>query len=572
VLPVAFEALSAKPSHSGKSASPKPEPEQSTQFAAMIDDQVTADASSSSQAASTGGAEKSTADGAGKSPTTAKPTAASAASIPNGQHLISLPLPENCTAATVTDDQVAKTAGSKNAVGKATKVDQQQLNNAIPTAGPVDGGPRDSQAEFEVDTVGPFGAITGDPAPTNSGKQSTKVAGDEKATKQPDDGDSAAPADQVADDSAPPAAATLNAQPAAAIVAVIDPTVPVSDVVDQVEPQHAAITTSSAALGKAGDALPDSNLQPHMDGQSVADKSSLTAQAVELPLIELDSDADPDAPVIIPDLEQAAKAHGKPAQGSESTKAVPLLQGQVQSTPDQPDAGIAPQNPGLTAQPQTSNGAAVPQPSRSLESDPQASAVLKDDRLPKDVSTVAKASSTLLPSSMPAPNGINIAVTTGALHDPGATAALAASPQSAPAALVPVSGIAVEIASKALAGKNRFEIRLDPPELGRIHVRLDVDSSGQISSHVVADRSDTLDLLRRDAPSLERALQDAGLKTSNNGLQFSLRDHGGFGRQAQPLPMPSNTRLIVSDEMLPAETTHAYRPLAGLRSGLDIRV
>ena len=47
----------------------------------------------------------------------------------------------------------------------------------------------------------------------------------------------------------------------------------------------------------------------------------------------------------------------------------------------------------------------------------------------------------------------------------------------------------IEIAGKALAGKNRFDIRLDPPELGRIEVRLDVDRDGHITSHMIADRS-----------------------------------------------------------------------------------
>src|SRR5262249_35481774 len=55
-------------------------------------------------------------------------------------------------------------------------------------------------------------------------------------------------------------------------------------------------------------------------------------------------------------------------------------------------------------------------------------------------------------------------------------------PASASAALVPVAGLAVEIAARAQAGRNRFEIRLDPPELGRIDVRLDVDASGQVTS------------------------------------------------------------------------------------------
>jgi flagellar hook-length control protein FliK len=55
-------------------------------------------------------------------------------------------------------------------------------------------------------------------------------------------------------------------------------------------------------------------------------------------------------------------------------------------------------------------------------------------------------------------------------------------------------------------GKNRFEIRLDPPELGRIEVRIDVDHDG--NARLTVDRADTYDLLRRDAAGLERALQD----------------------------------------------------------------
>ena len=117
-----------------------------------------------------------------------------------------------------------------------------------------------------------------------------------------------------------------------------------------------------------------------------------------------------------------------------------------------------------------------------------------------------------------------------------------------------------------------MRFRLDPPELGRIHVRLDVDRNGEISSRLVVDRPDTLDLLRRDAPSLERALQDAGLKTANNGLQFSLRDHS-FSRHEPLMPASDIARLTIVDESMIAETTpRGYRPLGGARSGLDIRV
>jgi len=80
---------------------------------------------------------------------------------------------------------------------------------------------------------------------------------------------------------------------------------------------------------------------------------------------------------------------------------------------------------------------------------------------------------------------------------------------AAQAAAVPLSGVAFEISSRALSGRHRFDIRLDPPELGRIEVRLDVDRDGRVTSHLVVDRKDTLSLLQRDAAGLQRALQPA---------------------------------------------------------------
>ena len=158
-------------------------------------------------------------------------------------------------------------------------------------------------------------------------------------------------------------------------------------------------------------------------------------------------------------------------------------------------------------------------------------------------------------------------ITTSATSTPASPA------QPAPlAAAVPLAGLAVEIAGKALAGKNRFEIRLDPPELGRIEVRLDVDRDGNVTSRLTVDRADTLDLLRRDASSLERALQDAGLKTTDSGLQFSLRDQSMS--QQQPGNGSDTAQIVVKDDTLPPLDVipQNYGRLAGQGGGLDIRV
>jgi flagellar hook-length control protein FliK len=154
-----------------------------------------------------------------------------------------------------------------------------------------------------------------------------------------------------------------------------------------------------------------------------------------------------------------------------------------------------------------------------------------------------------------------------------ANPAAPATQATAQAAAVPLAGVAIEIANKALDGKNHFEIRLDPPELGRIEVRLDVDRDGHVTSRLIADRSDTLDLLRRDASGLERALQDAGLKTADNSLQFSLRDQS-MSREQSNTPTPGAAQIVVSDDALPVTdpSPRNYSRLAGLGGGIDIRV
>jgi chemotaxis protein MotD len=153
------------------------------------------------------------------------------------------------------------------------------------------------------------------------------------------------------------------------------------------------------------------------------------------------------------------------------------------------------------------------------------------------------------------------------------TAPAAPAPQGVQALAVPLAGVAIEIAGKALEGKNHFDIRLDPPELGRIEVRLAVDKDGNTTTHMIADRSDTLNLLRNDSSDLQRALQDAGLKTSDNGLQFSLRDQS-MGQQQSSAPTPGAAQIVVNDDVLAATdiTPRSYPRLAGMGGGIDIRV
>jgi flagellar hook-length control protein FliK len=177
-------------------------------------------------------------------------------------------------------------------------------------------------------------------------------------------------------------------------------------------------------------------------------------------------------------------------------------------------------------------------------------------------------------------------VATGSADSPASTGMVVAAPTAGAAAsatsdrtsnaasvAVPLSEVAVTIATQAQSGKSRFEIRLDPPDLGRIDVQLSVDSGGNVSSRIVAERPETLDLLRRDAPQLERALQNAGLN-SGDGLQFSLSDQGFASRNgyASPDDYTAPASPATTEVTVPVAALQGYGALSGRSGGLDITV
>jgi flagellar hook-length control protein FliK len=107
---------------------------------------------------------------------------------------------------------------------------------------------------------------------------------------------------------------------------------------------------------------------------------------------------------------------------------------------------------------------------------------------------------------------------------PAVAASLHVAPQATLAMPQPdLSGLAVQIATKSDEGAKHFDIRLDPPELGRVDVKLSIDNSGQTQAHLTVEKPQTLNMLQNDRNGLERALKDCGLNLSQSGLNFSLK-------------------------------------------------
>lgn len=128
--------------------------------------------------------------------------------------------------------------------------------------------------------------------------------------------------------------------------------------------------------------------------------------------------------------------------------------------------------------------------------------------------------------------------------------------------------IAVEIARHVQNGISRFEIRLNPPELGRIDVRMEMDKSGNVVARLAVEKSETLDLLQRDQRALERALADAGLDKNKTDLEFSLQQDGrqeaGADDEVPWQPGPADDSATASPEPQLPQAHQFYRGYARL--------
>ena len=146
--------------------------------------------------------------------------------------------------------------------------------------------------------------------------------------------------------------------------------------------------------------------------------------------------------------------------------------------------------------------------------------------------------------------------------------------QSSGSQPTPSSQAAVEIVKAINTGKDHIRIRLSPAELGQIDVSLKVRHDGTVKVVVTTDRPETFDLMQRDSRGLERALQDAGLKTDSGSLSFNLRggdQHGpNDGQRGSDVAAQSGAESEQKADSPPPETDHTT-PFVSDRA-LDMRV
>ncbi|HEY4942846.1 MAG TPA: flagellar hook-length control protein FliK [Rhizomicrobium sp.] len=156
----------------------------------------------------------------------------------------------------------------------------------------------------------------------------------------------------------------------------------------------------------------------------------------------------------------------------------------------------------------------------------------------------------------------------------GAPAQAAAQLQVAHPATPDINSLAFNIATRSEGGARHFDIRLDPAELGRVDVRLTVDDAGKAQATLSVEKPQTLALLQKDQGHLERALKDAGLDLSQNGLNFSLKGQQQQAGHGSDTPSPRGRALAVR-AIAAVETAASNLSLSSVSASdtrLDIRV
>lgn len=83
-------------------------------------------------------------------------------------------------------------------------------------------------------------------------------------------------------------------------------------------------------------------------------------------------------------------------------------------------------------------------------------------------------------------------------------------------------------------GTHRLTLRLAPPELGHVQIRIDRPLDAPPRVDITVERSATLTLLLRDQPQLQRTLDQAGVPQDGRSVSFHLAPPETAARPAAP--------------------------------------
>ncbi|MDP1914274.1 flagellar hook-length control protein FliK [Brevundimonas sp.] len=136
--------------------------------------------------------------------------------------------------------------------------------------------------------------------------------------------------------------------------------------------------------------------------------------------------------------------------------------------------------------------------------------------------------------------------------------------------------IAAQILRRLEGRSTRFEMALTPDELGRVDVKLDIDSEGRLNARLAFDNPLAATDFRGRADELRRQLEEAGFHLAEDAFEFAERDSGSSAFDRGQDARNGSSRAFAATSRLNAEIDVAqprrWMALTLSPSGVDMKV
>lgn len=364
---------------------------------------------------------------------------------------------------------------------------------------PVEVAAPDETASAD-DSIDPDVALLGGPLPPAAPPMAAPVIVQIAASQPPQQQQQASSEAGDALDAAAPAAAPQQATPAAPAAPVIK-----ADAGAEAKAEAPAAPT----LGKS--ATPEAKPAGPEAAQATPQTANTQAQAPSAPQTQTPAAAPVTAAELPPAIQQAIAATIAPAP---QATAQPVQR--AAKAPAQTDAAkVAPEGKSDAPAANANTKAGTPKGSNSNVVAADVAPVMQPQSASSDPAQIAQSNAVMTTSTQASTHVQQAAVDTGAQR-------------ATPAA----AQVGREIIRRFDGGNTSFELRLDPAEMGRVEVRMEVTRDNRVTAVITADNPQALTELARNARELEQQLQSAGLQLSENGLSFDLRQ-GGQGSESE---------------------------------------
>lgn len=323
--------------------------------------------------------------------------------------------------------------------------------------------------------------------------------------------------------------AQASAEGEQAPVAAIPETPPPTNVAPPAAPVKPAPKQAPTQKTQTGDADATPEFSPIEETQVAQADDSAQPQTQPPPEGPLKQDAAKTAPppVVLPAPQTnvaPATAPQTPAPRQTQTQTNSADQAQAATTATQaaprPDMQTPPQSKSDAARDQA-KGEAVQSKDGAESAKANATAKGANAKADAPVFSIADAPAAPAANTANAANQSATALTFSTTH--AGHAQHATLEQSTERAAPAATQVGREVIRRFSGGNTKFEMRLDPPELGKVEVRLEVTRDNRVTAVVAADSPQALTELARHARELEQQLQSAGLELTDNGLSFDLR-------------------------------------------------